>query len=152
MQRTWCSPCTAAFSTRPAKAATSCNAAATCGALLVAITRHKLHNQIQFNACAKRAVGRDRHLGSPQGLADMQALLISQEPSPVEAVVLAEETEQLMRGLNPVHRRMLELRLQGYTLDEIAVATQRGLLTTRRVLALIKKQLEQRQRIGATRS
>jgi DNA-directed RNA polymerase specialized sigma24 family protein len=61
------------------------------------------------------------------------------------AVALADELERFMGGLEPLHRRMLELRLQGYTLDEIAAATNRSDRTVIRVMERIKQQLEQGQ-------
>lgn len=50
-----------------------------------------------------------------------------------------------MRRLDPLERRILELRLQGFTQDEIAVQTQRSLRTVCRVLQEIKQQLEQQR-------
>jgi RNA polymerase sigma factor (sigma-70 family) len=61
----------------------------------------------------------------------------------VEAVALAEELEQFMSRLGPADRRVLELRLQGYTVEEIAAQTQRGERTVRRVLKEHKQRLEQ---------
>jgi DNA-directed RNA polymerase specialized sigma24 family protein len=60
-------------------------------------------------------------------------------------VALADELERLMRRLDPLERRILELRLQGFTQDEIAVQTQRSLRTVCRVLQEIKQQLEQQR-------
>jgi DNA-directed RNA polymerase specialized sigma24 family protein len=61
----------------------------------------------------------------------------------MEAVALADEVEQIMRDLKPLYRRILELRLQGYNIDEIAAATQSGERTVRRVLDQVKQQLAQ---------
>jgi DNA-directed RNA polymerase specialized sigma24 family protein len=49
-----------------------------------------------------------------------------------------------MRGLDAHQRRILELRLQGYTLEEIADETRHSLRTVRRRLEHIKQSLEQR--------
>jgi DNA-directed RNA polymerase specialized sigma24 family protein len=61
------------------------------------------------------------------------------------AVALVDELEQLMRHLDPLQRRMLELRLQGHNLHEIAEQTQRSLSTVCRVLDRVKRQLEEAQ-------
>ena len=67
--------------------------------------------------------------------------MLTREPSPVEAIALAEELEQVMRRLEPLHRRMLELALQGYGVEEIASDTQRSERTVRRVLERVKEEL-----------
>lgn len=115
--------------------------------LLVSITLHKLHHQVRWNSASKRAVGREQVLGKDNHL--LAAALLAQEPSPVEAVALADEVEQLMRGLELVDRRIFELRLQGYNLEEIAAETQRSERTVCRVLDRIKLQLEQARPEGS---
>lgn len=69
--------------------------------------------------------------------------MLAQDPSPEEAVALADVLEKLMRDCRPLDARMLELRLQGYTLAEIAVETQRSEGTVWRVLNRVKQHLEQ---------
>jgi len=44
----------------------------------------------------------------------------SQEPTAEAAVALADELEAILRPLDPLMRRVLELRLQGQSLEEIA--------------------------------
>ena len=107
--------------------------------LLVAITLDKLQDHVKWNTRAKRAVGRDQNFGHDDSLFEMHAL--AREPSPLEALALAEQIERAMRALKPLQRRMFELRLQGHNLEEIAVATQRSQRTVIRVLEEIKKQL-----------
>lgn len=112
--------------------------------LLVTITLRKLYNQIGRNVAARRSVGREQLLAEVDdvpGLPDEH--MLAREPSPLEAVALTDELEQLMRRLEPVQRRMLELRLQGYDLNEIAAATRRSQRTVRRVLDGIKSDLEE---------
>jgi DNA-directed RNA polymerase specialized sigma24 family protein len=106
--------------------------------LLVAMTLRKLFRQGKRNARQKRAVGKERH-GDRYGLS---AQMLAREPSPLEAVALADELEHLMERLQPVQRRMLELRLQGCNLFEIAAASKRSERTVRRVLETIKEHLE----------
>src|SRR5262245_22187348 len=117
--------------------------------LLVAITLHKLQLQIRKNTRHKRAVDREQTFGNENGLLGIEVDLFAREPSPVEAVALAEELEQLMRPLDALHRRMLELRLQAYTLEEIASQTGRTQRTVRRVLDSIKEQLAQARHSGS---
>jgi len=111
--------------------------------LLVTITLHKLHDQVKRHRRAKRAVDREMTVGSDESWLNVEAHLATQLPSPMEAVALADEVEQIMRDLKPLYRRILELRLQGYNIDEIAAATQSGERTVRRVLDQVKQQLAQ---------
>lgn len=114
--------------------------------LLVTITLHKLNDQVKHHRRAKRAVDRELNVGSEESWTSVEAHLATQAPSPMEAVALADEVEQIMRDLKPLYRRILELRLQGYNIDEIAAATQSGERTVRRVLEQVKVQLAERQR------
>jgi RNA polymerase sigma factor (sigma-70 family) len=112
--------------------------------LLVAITFYKLNDQVKRNTCRKRSPGQERSFGTEDSLPGIQVQLLSREPSPEEAAALAEEVESLMRGVEPLHRRILELRLQGYNIFEIAAATHCGERTVHRVLKRIKQQVEDR--------
>jgi RNA polymerase sigma factor (sigma-70 family) len=107
--------------------------------LLVTITLRKLYHQIRHNNRAKRSVKRQL---PPQD--NLIELVCTQVPSPLEAMALTDEVEAVMRGLSPWQRRMLEMRLQGYDLYEIAADTQRSLRTVSRTLDLVKSQLENR--------
>jgi DNA-directed RNA polymerase specialized sigma24 family protein len=68
---------------------------------------------------------------------------ITREPSPLEALTLVDELEQLMRPLDASQRQVLELRLQGFSLEEIVTATGRSLTTVRRILRRVKDELDQ---------
>jgi RNA polymerase sigma factor (sigma-70 family) len=114
--------------------------------LLVTITLHKLHHHVTRESAQKRSVDRERNFGSEDSLLGIQGHLRAQEPSPMEAVALSELVEQVMRQLDPRERRMLELRLQGHNLDEIAAETQLSRRTVRRTLKEVKDRLEQWQR------
>jgi DNA-directed RNA polymerase specialized sigma24 family protein len=87
-------------------------------------------------------VRRDRPFSTEDSLFGLQADLFSREPSPPEALTLMEQVEQLMRTLDPLTRRVLELRLQGYNHEEIAADIQRSQRTVFRALNEIRRQLE----------
>src|SRR5262249_10784034 len=86
--------------------------------LLVAITLNKWHRQVQHHQARKRNPAREDTPPLSGGSLAFKAETLAREPSPVEAAALADELELLMRGLDLPRRRMLELRLQGYTLEE----------------------------------
>jgi DNA-directed RNA polymerase specialized sigma24 family protein len=112
--------------------------------LLVAITLHKLRRQVQHHQAGKRALNREDELQRLGGPTAFEAETLARDPSPIEAAALTDELEQIMRGMDVHRRRMLELRLQGYTLEEIARDTRHSLRTVRRRLEQIKQSLEQR--------
>jgi RNA polymerase sigma factor (sigma-70 family) len=111
--------------------------------LLVTITLNKVRHQVERHTSGKRAVGREQHYGSEDSLVAIQRALGTREPSPPEALMLTDRVEQLMRPLDAAQRRMLELRLQGYSLEEIAAAAQCSEATVRRLLDRVKRQLDQ---------
>jgi RNA polymerase sigma factor (sigma-70 family) len=110
--------------------------------LLVAITLDKLHDQVRHNARAKRSLQREQNFGSEDSLLGRHIQILARGPSPVEATAFSELIEQVMDRLEPRERRMLELRLQGFTLEEIAADTHRSQSTVIRVLDQIRRQLE----------
>lgn len=108
--------------------------------LLVGLTLHKLHRQVRRHRAAKRAYDREVPLDPDPAL---PTELLARAPAPVEGVTLAELLDHSMRKLQPLERRMLEMRLQGYNLEEIAAATQRSQRTVSRVLNEVKDELRQ---------
>jgi RNA polymerase sigma-70 factor (ECF subfamily) len=112
--------------------------------LLAAITIHKLHHHVARHTADKRAVDREESFGGEDSLLGLRADVVAREPCPAEAAAMVDELEHLMRDLKPLHRQMVEMRLQGYALQEIADATDRSERLVRRVMEQIKNQLKQR--------
>ncbi len=110
--------------------------------LLVTITLNKLQHQVKRNTAGKRSVEREQAFGSEDSLLGVGLSALAREPSPVEAIALTDQLEQVMSRLAPVQRQVLELRLQGYNLDEITAATQRSERTVYRMLEEIKRALQ----------
>jgi RNA polymerase sigma factor (sigma-70 family) len=115
--------------------------------LLVSITLHKLHDQVKRNTAGKRSINREQGdaLDLPDGTL---GTIAAHGPSPLEAVALSDELEQLLRSLPALHRQVLELRLQGNHLDEIAAALRRSVRTVSRILDSVKQDLEQRASVS----
>jgi RNA polymerase sigma factor (sigma-70 family) len=88
-------------------------------------------------------VAAENSFGSEDSLWDIDSAIFARGPSPAEAVALVDELEQVMRRLEPLERRILEMRLQGFSLEEIATDTQRCPRTVRRTLARIRRDLQQ---------
>jgi len=119
--------------------------------LLAAITLHKLHHQVERHTAAKRAVGREQTFGGESSLVAM-GNAVARAPDAAEVVAVIEELEMVLKGLSPLHRRMVELRLQGYPIAEIAAASDRCERLVRKVLDQVKDRLSRRCRAdGDTR-
>jgi RNA polymerase sigma factor (sigma-70 family) len=113
--------------------------------LLVSITMHKLHHQVRRHTADVRSVSVERTLaGTPE-----EWSAADREPSPEEALALAEELEVVMAGLDGFGRRVLELRLQGEALAAVSEATGRSERSVRRALARIRELLA--ERLGGAR-
>jgi len=109
--------------------------------LLASITKHKLLRQARHQRADRRSV--DMEL--PLEQSDVGRLLAGHaEPTPEDAVALADELEWALSRLNVFGRRVLELRLQGAQLAEIAHDTGRSERTVRRTLAQIRELLAER--------
>jgi len=83
--------------------------------LLVTITVRKARGIWRKNNSARRSVGREVRIDDSD---PSQLAAFSHEPSVVEALVLADEVETLLNGLNESSARALELRLGGYSPTE----------------------------------
>jgi RNA polymerase sigma factor (sigma-70 family) len=101
---------------------------------------HKRHN------AEKRALAREQLPLPLRDAVDEEDLWMTSDPTPQEAAMLAEEVQQLLRPLSPARRRLVELRLQGFTLDEIAAEIGCSERTIRRALEQIKQQYHDRDR------
>jgi len=106
--------------------------------LLVTITLNKLQHHYKRNSAEKRALDREQ----ADGTVGVPLDVLAREPTPEEAVILVDVLEHLLQELDPVQRRMVELRLQGFGLEEIAAQTQRCRQTVRRILDRVLRQLE----------
>ena len=81
-----------------------------------------------------RSVEREQSWPDDSAIAQ-EAAALSREPAPEDAAVLVDEVRTLLAPLNSVQRQIVELRLQGHEIDEIAVLVQRTARTVRRTLA-----------------
>ena len=104
--------------------------------LLIRLTVHKTLRQIAFHQAAKR----DAAMESPHGSATQEQLLAvaGDEPSPEVVVTFMDLLETFLDKMPDQERRILELKLQGYSSEEIA--QQMGLYDrkVRRVLERIR--------------
>jgi RNA polymerase sigma-70 factor (ECF subfamily) len=85
--------------------------------LLMRITLHKTLRQVAFHKAAKR----DPSLETEQGEHHREQLLalLDREPSPEATVAFLDQLEHFLALLQPLERQILELKVQGYSNDEI---------------------------------
>jgi RNA polymerase sigma-70 factor (ECF subfamily) len=107
--------------------------------LLVGITLNKVRGQVYHHTAQKRSI--DLEQRSDNALMGIPAEQWASEPSAAEAGTLADTLEEALRALTPVQRRIIELRLHGLTIPEIAGETQRSLATVKRLLLQVKQKL-----------
>lgn len=114
-------------------------------ALLTVLTVRKCGRQIEYYRAARRDVHRE--LTPPRSPEDSRASVqaVAREPTPEEAVALAETVEELLRTLDSRNRDMVSLSLQGYKPAEIAAQCGCTERTVQRVLKAVKNWLQARQ-------
>jgi RNA polymerase sigma factor (sigma-70 family) len=106
--------------------------------LLASITLNKLYGQIERHTAAKRNVDREE-------AADFSVAQVNTcEPSPAQAVAMVEELQLVLNGLSPDEGLILTSTLQGQSIEEISRALGKSERTARRLLAEVKRKLEQR--------
>jgi RNA polymerase sigma-70 factor (ECF subfamily) len=108
--------------------------------LLTIITLRKCINRVEYFQAGRRAIEREVSLQAPGGPDASSLAVLDREPSPLEAAILTETIEQLLRGFDADDRQVIQLALQGYTIEEISAQLGRAERTVRR----LRKRLEHR--------
>jgi RNA polymerase sigma-70 factor (ECF subfamily) len=116
--------------------------------LLVTITLNKVQHQLKRHTSGKRSITMEQPLETGDGSLLIPPELLVNEPTPDESVALTELVEKVMAPLEPLQRRIVELRLQGHGVTEIAEMTGRTRPTVRRVLDRVKEQLAEEEELG----
>jgi eukaryotic-like serine/threonine-protein kinase len=109
--------------------------------LLAAITKYKLLRQARHHMADRRSVNVEQPFDEQENgwFVGRRA-----DPSQEEAVALADELEWVLSQFDLFGRRVLELRLQGAELSEIAQDTGRSERTVRRTLARVRELIAER--------
>jgi RNA polymerase sigma-70 factor, ECF subfamily len=114
--------------------------------LLAVITVRKCLSRTQYYLAKCRSVAGEAEVARrDEDAASELSEAIDREPTPLEAAVLAETIEEMMRGLASDDRSIIELSLQGYTAREISAQLGRAERTVRRVREHIKQRLQKMQ-------
>ena len=86
--------------------------------LLVRITVHKTLRQVAFHKAAKRDPSLEA--GQDGYAAEGIQKVLDDEPGHEDAVAFLDQLEDFLGQLRPEERQILEMRMQGYSNDEIA--------------------------------
>jgi RNA polymerase sigma factor (sigma-70 family) len=118
--------------------------------LLTLITIRKCADRARYYEADRRNFHRE---AEPSGSARSIALwqqAAGREPTPDEAIVLAETVEELLARLDGDERTIVELSLQGFSTQEISEQTGRAERSVRRLREHARRHLEQQQTEAAT--
>jgi RNA polymerase sigma factor (sigma-70 family) len=115
--------------------------------LLAAIVLNKLRRQAKRHRAARRAIDRETEIRD-----DDHGVVAERQPSVVDLVVAAEEIAWLLQQLEPKQRAMVERRLRGETIDEIAETMAVSERTVRRWLKVAAEMMADRERQMGTRA
>jgi RNA polymerase sigma-70 factor (ECF subfamily) len=110
--------------------------------LLMRITLHKTLRQVAFHKAAKRDPSMEVERGEHHH--EQLLALLDREPTPEAAVAFLDQLEHFFGRLEPLQRQILEMRMQGFTNDEIAARLDlRYERKVRRVLERIRELAEE---------
>ena len=112
--------------------------------LLVKITVLKARQKGRHHTAEKRDARREQLISGEDWLVEC----VNREPGPEEAAVLVDQIETLLDGLPALYEQILEQRLQGFAVAEIAADRGGSRLTVYRALGLLQKRLNDAERSG----
>jgi RNA polymerase sigma-70 factor (ECF subfamily) len=110
--------------------------------LLAVITLRKCGHRAAYYQAACRDVRRESTSSANDDEAEAGWEVIAREPTPLEAMMLGETVEEILRSLDERERLLASLALQGYTRMEIAERVGCTERTVYRVLERLRRHLE----------
>ena len=108
--------------------------------LLAAIALNKLQKQVERQTAARRDIHREQPPAPDDSTPPAEPA--APDPSAEEQAAVVEQLELVMQRAAPPQRRILEMRLQGQTIEQIATAVQRSERTVRRLLEKTRIELQ----------
>ncbi len=117
--------------------------------LLTMITVRKCADRARFHKAERRDLRREAQPAAADDAPPWLAAL-GREPTPDQAVVLAETVEGLLGRLDADERSIIELSLQGFSTQEISQQTGRAERSVRRLRERVRKYLERQQADAAS--
>lgn len=110
--------------------------------LLTTITLRKCADRVRYYTAECRDIGREMRAPANSDAGEPWRDAVGREPTPEQAVVLAETVGAVLRGLDTDERAIVELSLQGYSVTEISEQLGRAERSVRRLRERVRLQLE----------
>jgi RNA polymerase sigma factor (sigma-70 family) len=113
--------------------------------LLTLITIRKCADRVRYHHAECRDLHREAAACSDSQGASSGWHALDREPSPDEALLLAETIAELLSGLSEGEQKIVELTLQGYSTQEISEQLGRAERSVRRIRERVRTHLKQQQ-------
>lgn len=111
--------------------------------LLARIALNKLADQCAWHRAARRDVSMEQSSAERKASTCARWEAVSLEPSPEHVAAVAEEIRLLLENLDPAQCQMVEMRLNGYTIQDIAESCCRSERTVRRLFESLRARLQE---------
>jgi RNA polymerase sigma factor (sigma-70 family) len=112
---------------------------------LAGVVRNKVYEQHRkLTRTAKYNISREERLYIRRGDRDVPREVISPEPSPSQAAQASDRMAQLTEGRSPSEVKVITLRREGLTFDEIAAQIGVNEKTVRRIIDSARSRMEAR--------
>jgi len=111
--------------------------------LLTLITVRKCADRVRYHRAECRDLHRETAACSDSQCASSRWHATDRQPSPEEALLLAETVEELLAGLSEGERAIVELTLQGYSTQDICQQLGRAERSVRRIRERVRTHFEQ---------
>jgi RNA polymerase sigma-70 factor (ECF subfamily) len=113
---------------------------------LAGVARNKVNEEHRRRTRTKKYdLAREERLYVRKGERDVPREVAAPDPTPSEEVQADDRLDQLTRGRTPEEVRVVKLRRQGLTYDEIAQRLGIGERSVRRVIESIRERMEARE-------
>jgi RNA polymerase sigma factor (sigma-70 family) len=112
--------------------------------LLLGISFNKLQSQVEHHTAGKRSFRKEAGDVAADRRSDAVIAPAAQGPTPDELLAVSEELDRLVVSLPKRHREILDRRLQGESIPDIAEQVGRSERSIRRVLNACRDELEAR--------
>lgn len=110
--------------------------------LMCAITLTKLREKARFHTRQSRSVKREQSVEGAGKSAHARSELESRQPTPAESVDFADAFEALLGSLDEMEQKLVDLKLQDLTNDEVAETLGVSERTVRRMLNRLQEKIE----------
>ncbi len=110
---------------------------------LAGVARNKVLEEYRRRTRTRKYdISREESLYVRRGDREQPRAVVANDPTPSEEATVADQLDRLLAGRDPVEARVVELRRQGLTFDEIAERTGMNERSVRRVIGAIRERLE----------